>query len=340
MGRTYKQLSLEDRCEIAQLSADGRSIRQIAAALDRPPSTISRELKRNRGAKVGYKPTYAQQQMRARRWSGGRLTREPDLRRAVLERLGRGWSPEQVAGRLARERGHKVISCETIYRFIYAQIRRTDDFSWRRYLPRGKSKRGIRRKKGGSPASFIEGRVSLEKRPLEVADRSTPGHWEADLMMFSKYGQAVLTVHERTSRALFGRRLASKVARGVARHLLRLFAALPEALRQTVTFDNGTEFACHLALHSLAIDTFFCDPHSPWQKGGIENAIGRMRRFIPRKTDLATVPTRRFHQMLAAYNNTPRKCLDFRTPAEVFSQVLHFECESTSWLSPGRPRRG
>ncbi len=338
MGRTYKQLCLEERCEIARLSASGSSIRQIAAALDRPPSTISRELKRNRGATVGYRPSLAQQKMRARRWSGGRLTREHDLRRAVMERLGRGWSPEQVAGRLAREHGRKVISYETIYRFIYAQIRRTNDFSWRHYLPRGKSKRGIRRKRGGSPASFIEGRVSLAERPLQAADRRIAGHWEADLMMFSKYGQAILTVHERTSRLLFGIRLASKVAVGVVRHLGRLFAVLPQRLRQTVTFDNGTEFAGHLALHSLAIETFFCDPHSPWQKGGIENAIGRMRRFIPRKTDLDNLPTRRFRQIIAAYNNTPRKCLDFRTPAEAFSEVLHFECESTSRLSPGRHR--
>ncbi|MGY2807575.1 IS30 family transposase [Bradyrhizobium sp. USDA 4506] len=169
-----------------------------------------------------------------------------------------------------------------------------------------------------------------------MADRSVPGHWEADLMMFSKYGQAVLTVHERTSRLLLGIRLASKVARGVARHLVGFFAPLPQELRQSVTFDNGTEFAGHLALHRLSIATFFCDPHAPWQKGGIENAIGRMRRFIPRKTDLVTLSTARFRQFIAAYNNTPRKCLDYRTPAESFAQVLHFECESTSWLSPGR----
>ena len=231
MGRSYEQLSLDDRCEIARLSANGNAVRQIAAALDRSPSTISRELKRNRGRQVGYKPSYAQQQARARRWTGSRLNREPGLRRAVLEGLSRGWSPEQVAGRLAREYGRKVISYESIYRFIYAQIRRTTDFSWRRYLPRGKSKRGYRGRKGGSPASFIEGRVSLQKRPIEAADRSTAGHWEADLMMFSKYGQAVLTVHERTSRLLLGVRLASKVARGVARHLVRLFAGLPQNLR-------------------------------------------------------------------------------------------------------------
>src|SRR5437870_9426244 len=131
MERRYDQLSLEDRCTIASLHAQRRSLRQIAAALDRSPSTISRELKRNAGRQVGYKPSYAQQQTRARRWKGSRLERDASLRREVLAGLSRGWSPEQVAGRLARERGRRVISCESIYRFIYAQITRTTDFTWR-----------------------------------------------------------------------------------------------------------------------------------------------------------------------------------------------------------------
>jgi len=105
---------------------------------------------------------------------------------------------------------------------------------------------------------------------------------------------------------------------------------MPAALRQTITFDNGTEFARHTRLHQLAMQTFFCDRYSPWQKGGIENAIGRMRRFIPRKTDLATLSDNRFHALIRAYNNTPRKCLDYQTPAELFmTQLLHFGCEST-----------
>jgi transposase, IS30 family len=252
------------------------------------------------------------------------------LRATVMERLASGWSPEQIAGRLAIEHGRKVISYESIYRFIYAQLARTKDYRWRRYLPRGKSKRGCRGRKGGSSANFIEGRVSVANRPVDASDRKTCGHWEADLMMFTKYGQAILTVHERKSRLLLAIRLTSKAAHGVARHLVTLFGVMPQPLRQTVTFDNGTEFARHRALHNLAIETFFCDPYAPWQKGGIENAIGRMRRFLPRKTDLATLPNRRFRALIAAYNNTPRKCLDFRTPAETFSQVLHFECESTS----------
>jgi IS30 family transposase len=326
---------LDDRCAIAQLQAAGRSVRQIAAALDRAPSTISREVRRNR-SKTAYKPTFAQQQTQARRWTGSRLEREPGLRRAVEQRLAKGWSPEQIAGRLAREAGRTVISYESIYRFIYAQITRTKDYRWRRYLPRGKSKRGCRGSKGGSSASFIEGRVSVAKRPPAAADRSACGHWEADLMMFSKYGQAILTVHERKSRLLLATRPPNKASHRIARHLVSLFRPLPPALRRTVTFDNGTEFARHRALHRLAIDTYFCDPYSPWQKGGIENAIGRMRRFIPRKTDLATLPNKRFKALISAYNNTPRKCLDFKTPAETFSEVLHFECESTSPLSRGR----
>jgi IS30 family transposase len=332
MGRKYQQLSLEERCEIARLQAEGRSIQKIAAALHRSPSTISREIERNRGGDP-YKPSFAHEQAQARRWTGSRLEKEPGLRRAVLKRLARGWSPEQVAGRLAREQGRRVISYESIYRFIYAQIARTKDYRWRHYLPRGKSKRGFRGKRGGSSATFIKGRVSVANRPAAAANRKTSGHWEADLMLFSRYGQAVLAVHERRCRIILATRQPNKQAPRVARHLVKLFGRMPPKLRKTVTFDNGTEFARHHMLHRLAIRTFFCDPHAPWQKGGIENAIGRMRRFIPRKTDLATLSNRRFRALVSAYNNTPRKCLDFSTPAEAFSQLLHFECESTFPLS-------
>jgi IS30 family transposase len=336
MGRGYAQLSLEDRCTVSRLQAEGRSIRQIAAALDRAPSTIARELKRNSGRPADYNPSYAQEQTRARRWSGSRLERQCELRNTVLDCLKRSWSPEQVAGRLARQADRPVISYESIYRFIYAQIARTKDHSWRLLLPRAKSKRGFRGRRGGSPANFIEGRIAVAERPLAAADRRSAGHWEADLMLFAKYGQAVLALHERQSRIILATRPPNKTADLVANQLLALFAALPPPLRRTVTFDNGTEFARHRRLHRLAIQTFFCDRYAPWQKGGIENAIGRLRRFIPRKTDLATLPQDRFHALIRAYNNIPRKCLAYQTPAEVFSrQLLHFECESTSPPSRG-----
>ena len=271
----------------------------------------------------------------ARRWGGGKLERDAALREVVLAYLQCGWSPEQVSGRLAQEAGEPVIAHETIYRFIYGQIARTKDYSWRHYLPRGKSKRGWRGRRGGSPASFIAQRRPLAERPQTAADRQTPGHWEVDLMLFRTYGQAVLTLHERHSRLLIATRPPGKAAEPIATAMHDLFAALPPAWRQTATFDNGTEFARHYRLHDLGMQTFFCDTHSPWQKGGIENAIGRLRRGLPRKTDLAKVSAARFAQLVQAYNHTPRKCLGYQTPAEVFiNQVLHLKCESTFRLAP------
>ena len=330
MGRCYAHLTIEDRCELARRHAAGASIRQIAAALDRAPSTIARELRRNGSRTQGYQPRYADQQAHARRWRGPRLDRDPSLRTQVLTRLQQGWSPEQVAGRLAREAGRPVISHESIYRFIDAQIRRTKDYAWRHYLPRAKSKRGRRSRKGSSPVSFIQHRRPLAERPAAAADRQAPGHWEADLMLFRRFGQAVLTLHDRHSRLLLAVRPPSKAAAPIAGALTRLLASLPAPWRQTVTFDNGTEFARHHQLHAHGIQTFFCDPHAPWQKGGIENAIGRLRRTLPRKTDLATLAPARFTQLVQTYNNTPRKCLGYQTPAEVFwDQPLHLKCEST-----------
>jgi IS30 family transposase len=137
------------------------------------------------------------------------------------------------------------------------------------------------------------------------------------------------------SRVLVGARLPSKHAAPVARAIAETLSRLPQPLRRTVTFDNGTEFARHYELNAIGATTFFCDPHAPWQKGGIENAIGRMRRMLPRKTDLATLTADRFFALLALYNATPRKCLDWKTPAETFSaHLLHFERESTFRLSP------
>jgi IS30 family transposase len=342
MGRSYEQLSLEERCSIARLREGGQSIRQIAAALDRSPSSVSRELKRNTGSgprAAGYKPSYAQAQTRARRWSGSRLERDDVLRGQVLALLARGWSPEQIVGRLRRESGGQtVIGVETLYRFIYAQMKRTNDSHWRNYLPRAKTRRGRRGKKGGSPALHIKDRVGIAQRPEAAVDRGQAGHWEADFMLFSRYGQSVLALHERTSRLTLFLKTDNRKAEPTAELLRRLLEPLPQALRRTLTFDNGTEFAEHHRLNQepFSLPTFFCDPHSPWQKGGVENAIGRFRRFLPRRTNLDQVEHDQLVIATRVYNHTPRQCLDFRTPAEVFSQhVLHFERESTSRLSSG-----
>ena len=335
MGKCYGHFSLEERCTVSRLSQAGKTIRQIAATMDRAPSTITRELKRNSGTQVGYQPAYAHQQAKSRHWRGSRLLRNSELQRQVLNHLGQGWSPAQVAGRLKKEKRRTVISYESIYRFIDAQIRRTNDYRWRHYLPRGKSKRGWRGHKGGSPVEHIQGRIPIERRPAYINRRRQAGHWEADLMLFAKYGQAVLVTHERRSRLLVVTRQPSKAAQPVATQLTKLFRSLPSALRRTITFDNGTEFAYHQQLHTLSMRTFFCDPHAPWQKGGIENSIGRMRRGLPRKTDLATLSDQRLLSLVRCYNHTPRKCLNYKTPAEVFTRdLLHLKCESTFRLPP------
>ena len=224
-----------------------------------------------------------------------------------------------------------MISHESLYRFVYAEIARAKDYSWRRCLPRPKAKRGFRGRRGGSPATHIAHRVPLSQRPHAASDRATFCHWEGDLMHFGNHGPALLALSKRHSRLVLLARLPGKGADVTADTIARLLAPLPPAWRQTITFDNGTEFARHYRLHSLGIQTFFCDTRSHWQKGGVENAIGRLRCPLPRKTRLADLSEAAFTQAIQLYNNTPRKCLGYRTPAEILDdQVLHLECELTT----------
>ena len=180
-------------------------------------------------------------------------------------------------------------------------------------------------------------RVPISQRPESADDRSTPGHWEADYMLFSRYGDNVLVAHERSTRLVLLALPPNRKATQTAKALATLIGPWPPGMRITLTMDNGTEFAHHHHLaQQLGIKTFFCDPHAPWQKGGVENAIGRLRRYLPRNTDLANLTPDQLNAIAARINNTPRKCLDFKTPAEACSNLaLHFEWESTSPLSRG-----
>jgi IS30 family transposase len=323
MGQCYGQLSLEERVEIYRLHAGGISQSKIASALNRAPSTISRELRRNsRSTKVwtsGYEPVRAQHLAeRRRRWDGRfKLARQPGLRDCVGKRLAMGHSPEQIAGRLALEHGRVIISHESIYRFIYHRAAQKD--CWHRLLPRRKRTRGRR---GRSAPIVIKQRRSITDRPAEVEGRGTPGHWEADFMLFAKCGQGLLFLHERQTRFNIVHRPTDRKAAPTAKAIARQLRKLPKAMRKSISFDNGNEFAEHHRLHQrLGLQTFFCDPHSPWQKGGVENSIGRLRRFLPRKADLNLVTAADLRRYVRRLNNTPRKCLDFKTPAEAFSKL-------------------
>jgi transposase, IS30 family len=328
MGRSYRHLGLRERTRIEIWRGEGLSIRAIGLRLGRSASTISRELRRNSQPTKQWAGGYEGERadglaLRRRRWDARfKLARQPELKELVRQCLAMGRSPEQIAGRLALEHGKTVISHESIYRFIYYRSALKD--YWHRLLPRRKSRRGRLGQRGGSPASFIKARLPISLRPKEAQDRAVPGHWEADLMSFAHYGQYVLVTHERSSRLLSIERLPNKTAAQLAAHLLARFVPLPHAIRRSLTFDNGTEFAHHELLNqTLGLATFFCDPHAPWQKGGIENAIGRMRRPLPRKTDLATTTQNHLNDLVQRYNDTPRKCLAFKTPNEVFSDFLN-----------------
>src|SRR6195256_256206 len=326
MGQCYGQLSLDERIEIYRLRVAGESMQAIACSLGRHVSTISRELGRNsqpsRGWAGGYEPVRAHQLAeRRRRWDGRfKLARQTDLRNCVGKGLAMGHSPEQIAGRLALEHGRVIISHESIYRFIYHRTAQKD--YWHRLLPRHKLRRGRRARPGGSPASFIKQRRSISERPAEVEDRGAPGHWEADFMLFARCGQGLLVLHERQTRFSMVRHPVDRKAILTARTIARQLGKLPQAIRKTISFDNGNEFAKHHRLHkTLGVQTFFCDPHSPWQKGGVENSIGRLRRSLPRKTDLKLITDDTLKRIVQRLNDTPRKCLDFKTPAEAFSKL-------------------
>lgn len=325
MGRQYDQLSLRERIEIYRLHSAGDSVRSIAASLDRSASTVSRELRRNskptRSWSGGYDAVRAQQLTQRRRsWdSRFKLARQPGLRELVRQRLAMGQSPEQIAGRLARDHGRTIISHEAIYRFIYHRSAQAD--YWHRLLPRRKSRRGRLGKRGGSPASFIHERRPIAERP-DIHDRQEPGHWEVDGMAFSVGGVSILLAVERTSRLMVVRRQVGRTATSVAANLKAALRSIPAQFRRTLTFDNGTEFALHYKVgKTLKCRTFFCDPHHPWQKGSVENAIGRLRRSLPRKTDTATLTPQRLRHIVQRYNDTPRKCLAFQTPNEAFSNL-------------------
>lgn len=272
---------------------------------------------------------HADEQAWARRWRGSKLERHPDLQHAVLDLLAMGWSPEQVASRMALEERTIRVSSETIYRFIYAQYARHKDGRWRLYLPRAKFKRGYRGRRGGALRQ-VKARSSIHDRPSEVERRETFGHWESDLLMFGDKKRNLLVLQERKSRYAFLSLQPGKHARPIAEAQTRFLASLPEGIRQTLTLDNGTEFAAtHQVEQQTGIRAYYCDNAKPWQKGGVENLNGRLRRYLPRQMDVSRISSSEIELLQTIINSTPRKCLGFRTPAEVFNQALHLKCEST-----------
>ncbi|MBL8895808.1 MAG: IS30 family transposase [Rhizobiales bacterium] len=341
MGQDYEQLSQRERVEIYRWHAEGKSARWIGEALGRHHSTICRELARNSQVTKqwdgGYEPLRAHQlALRRRQWDCRfKLARQPALRRHVRDKLAMGWSPEAIAGRLARDKSSMRISHEAIYRYAYFRCAQKD--YWHRLLPQRKHRRGWLGRRGGSAVDHIKHRVSIARRPRHVESRKQAGHWEADVMNFSDRRQNLLVAQERRSRFIFMTKMKTRKSPLILGKLKSWLARLPESLRRSLTQDNGTEFALHYKLtEALGIATFFCDPHSPWQKGGIENMNGRLRRSLPLKCDLNAISPAKIAAIARRHNDIPRKCLGFKTAKEVFNDFLqpsHFKRESACQLS-------
>jgi len=319
MGKNYSHFDLDERYELYRLKEAGIAQNEIATLMNRSESTISRELNRNSLPKGGYKPGSADRIALSRRRRFSKIERSSLLEQQVRDRLAMGWSPEQIAGRLKLDQSEHTVSIETIYRYLYRPKIKPDKLYL--YLPRAKAKRGRRYyKRKREP---LENRRSIHDRPKEVEGRETFGHWEGDLMNFRTQKGNLLTLMERKTRFTLTAYLQTKTAAETAQNIQDRLSIFPSNALKTITFDNGGEFSHFAKIEDvLDIETYFCDPHSPWQRGGIENTNGIFRRDMPRKTDINDYTEQDIDDITWNLNTTPRKCLGFKTPAEVFIENL------------------
>ena len=325
--RSLRVLSLAEREEISRGLVAGRSLRSIAAALGRSPSTISREISRNGGA-AHYRATAADGQAwkQALRPKPCKLAIHARLRQAVAKKLQLGWSPEQIAGWLKRtfpqsEALH--VSHETIYRSLYVQARGVLKKELLQHL---RTRRPIRRSRYSSTKKDQRGRiadaVSISERPAAAEDRAVPGHWEGDLLCGSR-NSFIVTLVERHSRYVTLAKVANRDTKSVINALIRQARTLPDELYSSLTWDRGKELADHKRF-TLAtnIDVYFCDPQSPWQRGSNENTNRLLRQYFPHGLDLAPFSQAQLNKVARQLNERPRKTLDFQTPAERFSECV------------------
>ena len=320
-------LSLREREEIGFQLARGQGIRRIAAALGRAPSTISREVARNR-VHDRYVPSLAQEQT----WTRARRSRPRKLdglalRGQVVSMLTERFSPEQVAGRLRLEHPENremQVSHETIYQALYVQGRGSLRLEVATALRSGRARR--RPQKPDSPkAGRLPGMVMISDRPAEIEDRAVPGHWEGDLIIGSTSTRSAIgTLVERTSGFLMLLHLpGDHTAATVSTAMIKAMNTLPEQLRLSVTWDQGREMAKHQEVTmATGMPIYFCDPHSPWQRGSNENTNGLLRQYFPKSTDLSFHGPGILDNVAAELNARPRKRHGYRTPAEVLTEIL------------------
>jgi len=328
--RGYQQLSRDERLRIEHMLEERCGRRQIARRLKRSPSTICRELKRNGNADGSYRAASAHSRARAapRGRPKGKI-RPPALEeprgnalfRFVLRHLEHDhWSPQLIAGRLKRLRRVGRVSHETIYRFIYHPCQQEQRL-WEHLFEQRRSRRR-RSARAELRQSWRRG-PGIELRPAAANERSAAGHWEADLVCFSRPGPVILHSVDRLSRFRFALKLAGKAAEGLMQQLIAAFRRLPNVLCESLTVDNGSEFAhWPRLLDELGMPTYFCAPYCAWQKGSLESLNRLLRRYLPRHTDLDGLDQESLTDICEELNDRPMAVLNYRTPREVLHSEL------------------
>lgn len=319
--RSSRGLTISDREEISRGLAMGVSFRQLGVRLGRPTSTVSREVGRH-GGRRGYRAAVADGATwdLALRPQRCRLALRPILCARVAEKLAADWSPQQIAGWLRRTYSKDPdmqVSHETIYLSLFVQSRGVLKKALLRHLRRRKTmRRSQHASTAGQTRGQIIGAVSIRERPACIEDRAIPGHWEGDLLAGASNSH-IATLVERQSRFVMLVRLPGKDTVSVVRALTRRVRALREGLMSSLTWDRGMELAAHKCFSvATNVQVYFCDPHSPWQRGSNENTNGLLRQYFPEGTDLSTYTQANLNAVARRLNMRPRKTLGYHTPAD------------------------
>ncbi len=324
------RLSFEEREEIACLRAAGDGVRQIARQLGRSPSTISRELRRlpTCGQSRPYRASTSQADadVKAQRPKPAKLACNIVLRREVQSRLELNHSPEQIARRLREDFADDPemrVAPETIYQSIYVQGRGGLRRELAKHLRTGRTQRKPRRR-DGERRGRIPDMINISERPAEAADRAVPGHWEGDLIVGTNSASAIGTLVERTTGFTMLLHLpVNHGALAVQEAIILKTSELPDILRKTLTWDQGSEMSNHIQIAAATnLEVYFCDPRSPWQRGTNENTNGLLRQYFPKGSDLSVHGAGYLDFVAAELNNRPRKRLNWRTPAEALDHLL------------------
>lgn len=334
------RLSFAEREEITCLAAQGKGVRAIARELARDPATISRELRRVRPGRP-YRASVAQASAdeAACRPKPSKLATNLPLRREVQKRLKKNHSPEQISATLKIKFPDDLemwVSPETIYQSIYVQGRGGLKRELAKHLRTGRTLRKPHRR-AEEKRGRIQDMVMIADRPPEIQDRAVPGHWEGDLIVGANSGSAIGTLVERmTGFVLLLHLPIDHTAESVQQAMITKMAQLPQTLRQTLTWDQGKEMANHVKIaKATGLDIYFCDPHSPWQRGSNENTNGLLRQYFPKGTDLSFHGPGILDNVAAELNTRPRKRLGWETPAEALDKLLSEQQNSTSVAPTG-----